>query len=489
MRIQPLDDNSVPSGENPSETRSFVKSEEFRVSLRLTDGGIYAIILKLLQVIAHMKALIGIRREDKNQWERRVPLIPSHVRELIQNNPLEVWLQPSSIRVFSDQDYLREGARIEEDLLPCSIVFAIKEIPLDFFKKEKAYIFFSHTIKGQAHNMPMLKKMMDLGCTLIDYEKIADEKGQRLLFFGKQAGQAGMIDTLWALGQRLDHEKKETPFSAVKQACQYASLVEAKEEIEKVGWEIHEHGLEPSLVPLVCGFTGYGHVSLGAQEIFDLLPFETIGPQDMLSFFKERNYVSNKLYKVIFKEEDMVEPIDPNVKFELQEYYDHPQKYRSIFDSYLPSLTILANCIFWTPDYPRFVTKESLRRLYLENRQPRLRVIGDISCDIGGSVEVTVRATMSDNLVFVYDLVKDEAKDGVLGEGPVIMAIDNLPAEISLESSVFFSEALKSLVPSIIRADFSGNFEDCRLPETVKKAVIIYRGKLTPDFEYMKKFI
>ncbi|MDH4257419.1 MAG: hypothetical protein OEV50_01305, partial [Candidatus Aminicenantes bacterium] len=141
------------------------------------------------------------------------------------------------------------------------------------------------------------------------------------------------------------------------------------------------------------------------------------------------------------------------------------------------------------PAYPRFVTKESLKRLFLGNTEPRLRVIGDISCDIEGSVEVTVRATMPDNPVFVYDLVKDEARDGVEGKGPVIMAIDNLPAEISLESSVFFSAALKSLVPSIIRGDFSADFEDCQLPEAVKKAVILYRGKLTPDFEYMKKFI
>ena len=436
-----------------------------------------------------MKILIGIRREDKNQWERRVPLIPSHVKELIQDNPVEVWLQPSSIRVFSDQDYLREGARIEEDLSPCSIVFAIKEIPLDFFKKEKVYIFFSHTIKGQPHNMPMLKKMMDHGCTLIDYEKIADEKGQRLLFFGKQAGQAGMIDTLWALGQRLDHEARENAFSAINQAFQYASLVEAKEEIEKVGWEIHEHGLEPSLVPLVFGFAGYGHVSLGAQEIFDLLPFEEIAPGDIPSFFERKNHASNTLYKTVFREEDMVEPIDPNAKFELQDYYDHPQKYRSTFDSHLPFLTVLVNCIFWTPVYPRFVTKESLKQLFLGNTEPRLRVIGDISCDIEGSVEVTVRATMPDNPVFVYDLAKDEARDGVEGKGPVIMAIDNLPAEIPLESSVFFSAALKSVVPSIIRADFSGDFENCQLPEAVKKAVILYRGRLTPDFEYMKKFI
>jgi alpha-aminoadipic semialdehyde synthase len=116
-------------------------------------------------------------------------------------------------------------------------------------------------------------------------------------------------------------------------------------------------------------------------------------------------------------------------------------------------------------------------------------VIGDISCDVEGSVEVTVRSTTPDNPVFVYDLEKDEARDGVKGKGPVIMAIDNLPAEISLESSVFFSTALKTLIPTLAAADFSGDFKNCGLPASVKKAVILFRGKLTPDYEYMKKFI
>lgn len=441
------------------------------------------------QVVFSMKIHIGIRREDKNPWERRVPLIPAHVRELSQNNPIEIWLQPSDIRVFPDRDYSEEGARIEEDLSSCSIIFAIKEIPIHFFQKDKVYVFFSHTIKGQPHSMPMLKKMMDLGCTLIDYERITDEKDQRLLFFGKQAGQAGMIDTLWALGKRLSHQKTENSFSSIKPAIQYASLVEAKEEIERVGWQIHESGLHPSLVPLVCGFAGYGHVSRGAQDIFDLLPFKEIQPGEIASLFEEKNYASHTLYKVVFKEEHMVKSLDASVEFELQDYYNNPQKYCSVFDSYLPFLTMLVNCIFWTPDYPRFVTKETLKKLFLGNDEPRLRVIGDISCDIEGSVEVTVRATTPDNPVFVYDLEQDEARDGVEGRGPVIMAVDNLPAEIALESSVFFSEALKTLVPFIAAADFSGNFENCGLPESVKKAVILYRGQLTPDYEYMKKFI
>lgn len=436
-----------------------------------------------------MKTLIGIRREDKNPWERRVPLIPAHVRELMQKYPLEIWLQPSKIRVFSDEDYLREGATIEENLSACSLILAIKEIPLHFFEREKVYIFFSHTAKGQPHNMPMLKKMMELGCTLIDYEKIVDEKGQRMLFFGRQAGQAGLVDTLWALGQRLAREGIENPFSMLKQTYHYRSLVEAKEVIEKVGWQISKSGLPPSLVPFLCGFTGYGHVSQGAQEIFDLLPFEEIRASQVRSFVRKKNFSANKVYKIVFKEEDMVKPKSSGIKFDLQDYYDNPQKYRPVLESYLPYLTILVNCIYWAPKYPKFVTKKYLKRLFAKESSLRLRVIGDISCDIEGSVECTIKATDPKNPVFVYDPLNEEVRNGFEGRGVVIMAIDNLPAEISLESSIFFSQALKPFIPDMALANFSGDFSSCHLPRPIKKGMILYRGQFTPDYEYMKNFL
>ena len=147
-----------------------------------------------------MKRVIGIRREDKNEWERRVPLIPADVDQLAKEHKIEFVVQPSPIRIFKNEEYHSAGATISEDLATCSAVFAVKEIPEELFQEGKTYIFFSHTIKGQEHNMPMLKKMMEKKCQLIDYEKVADDKGRRLIFFGNFAGYAGMIDTLWALG-------------------------------------------------------------------------------------------------------------------------------------------------------------------------------------------------------------------------------------------------------------------------------------------------
>jgi saccharopine dehydrogenase (NAD+, L-lysine-forming) len=165
-----------------------------------------------------MNACFGIRLEDKNEWERRTPLIPAHVKELREKHGLEVYVQSSPIRAFGHQEYEQAGARIVEDLTACPLILAIKEIPPQLFEKDKTYVFFSHTIKGQAFNMPMLQRLLDLGCQLIDYEKIVDERGRRQVFFGNYAGLAGMIDTLWALGQRLAWEKIDTPFSHLRPA-------------------------------------------------------------------------------------------------------------------------------------------------------------------------------------------------------------------------------------------------------------------------------
>jgi hypothetical protein len=298
-----------------------------------------------------------------------------------------------------------------------------------------------------------------------------------------------MIDTLWALGQRLAEEGIENPFVGIRQTIHYASLVEAKEEIQKVGWAIHNQGVDSSLTPLVFGFAGYGHVSLGAQEIFDLLPFEELAPGEVEGLIKKREKDGKKVYKTVFKEKDMVEPGPGRRGFDLQDYYRNPQDYRPVLDRYLPHLTVLVNAIYWAPQYPRFVTKDFLKTLWRGPRAPRLRVIGDISCDVDGSVECTVRCTDPAHPVFTFDLEKDEAITGFSGKGPTVMAVDNLPAEISLESSVFFSQTLKPFIPGLIDADFRTDFPSCRLPAPLKRAVILFRGEFTPDYAYMREFI
>ncbi len=432
-----------------------------------------------------MAFIIGIRREDKNRWERRVPLIPEHVKEFKEKHGIETIIQPSQIRVYSEDEYTKAGAIVQEDLSNCPTVFAVKEIPIDFFEYGKTYIFFSHTIKGQKYNMPMLKKMMDLKCNLIDYEKIVDERGYRLVFFGRFAGLAGMIDTLWAFGRRLNSKNIDTPFNEIKQTIHYKSLNEIKEHLEKIGKKIQQNGLPESLTPLIIGFAGYGNVSKGAQEILDILPVKEISPKEIEKIYG--NPSNRCIYKVVFKEEDMVEPISSDDSFDLQDYYQHPEKYQSIFEKYVPHLTILMNCIYWNTQYPRLVTKNFLKKNYTERLS--LQVIGDISIDINGAIEFTEKATTQDNPVFVYDPLTDTIKDGYIGEGVVIMGVDNLPCELPRESSHAFSNALHTLAPEIAKADFTQDFDNCKLPHEIKKAVVLYHGKLTPDYQYIDKYL
>lgn len=433
--------------------------------------------------------IIGIRREDKNIWERRVPLIPSHARELIQDHGIRILIQPSRTRVFDDDDYRREGVQVKEDLSPCGIILAVKEIPVELIMNNRVYLFFSHTVKGQTQNMPMLKTLMAKQCSLIEYEKITDDKGRRLLFFGIQAGQAGMVEVLHALGQKWAVEGIETPFTRLDQPYKYQSLVDIKEKIKKIGWDIYNSGLAPTLKPVIIGFAGYGRTSTGAQEIFDLLPHKEIKPADLQAFMEKGDFASHRLYKVVFEEKDMVRPKIRNQSFSLDDYYRHPEKYESQFDRYLPYMSALVNCIYWTQDYPRFVSRESLEKLFREQQQPRLKVIGDISCDIEGSVECNFFATTPDQPYYIYDPLTGKKYDDIRRRGIALMTIDNLPAEIPLESSAFFSQALKTFLPALARSDFSQPFSNMELPSPIRRALVLHRGELTPDFRYLNKFI
>jgi len=435
-----------------------------------------------------MVACIGIRREDKSPWERRSPLTPEQVHRLRQEADVQVVIQPSSRRIFEDAAYAAAGAQLSESLSSCRVILGIKEIPPQNIEPGKTYVFFSHTIKGQPHNMPMLRRLLELGCQLIDYERITDAAGRRLIYFGRYAGLAGMIDALWALGRRLHWEGIDTPFMDLRRAWEYGDLETAKEGVRAVGARIAQEGVPPALQPLIVGIAGYGNVSRGAQEIFDLLPFQEAAPAQLAGLFERLRQTDHQLYKVIFREEDMVEPLIPVEHFELQDYYQRPHNYRSRFESYLPYLTIMINAIYWESRYPRLVTRASLKQLFAQGA-PYLRVIGDLSCDIEGAVECTDHCVTPDQPVYVYHPRTGLTTPGVAGDGPVILAVDILPAELPREASQAFGEALMPLTPALARADYDVPLDECHLPDEVRRAIICYRGELTPAFRYLERHL
>lgn len=434
-----------------------------------------------------MTARIGIREEDKNVWERRAPLTPHAVVELTAQG-LEVFVQKFRRRAFTEEEYEAVGARVVDDVRFCDVVLGIKEMPLGYFRPGGAYMFFSHTIKGQPHNMPMLRRLVELGCTLFDYELVRDEKHRRLIFFGRFAGLAGMVDTLWTLGQRLERLGQPNPFTVIEPAHMYPSLEAARGAVAAVGARIVADGVPDALTPLVVGFTGYGNVSRGAQEIFDLLPHEEVLPQDLAAFVARRPGANRRLVKVVYHEEHLVQPADPARPFELQDYYDHPEQYRSIFGPHLGLLTVLVNGIFWAEKYPRLATRDQLRTLFA-GLPPRLLVAGDISCDVDGSLACTVRDTDSGDPVYVYDPATGAAPSGFTGPGLAVMAVSNLPCELPMEASASFSDALAPFVPKLARANLAGTFEHAALPPELARSAILWHGEFTPDFQYMKQFL
>ncbi len=434
-----------------------------------------------------MGVTIGIRREDKNEWERRVPLVPTDLKELSKDPNLVFTIQPSEIRVFTDDEYRQAGITVDENLDDADIVVAVKEIPIDVLQEKKVYFFFSHTIKGQPYNMPLLQHLLDSKSTLIDYERIADEQNRRLIFFSVHAGYAGMIESLVCLARRMEYNGVKTPLLELKHAYEYGSLIEAKNHLLQIGNRIQAEGMGEHEDPIIIGLAGYGNVSRGCQEILDCLPVKEIAVSDLEETAGMTAAQAGPLVKVVFKEQDMVEPKSNDAQFVLQDYYQRPENYRGIFENYLPHMDLLMNTIYWEDRYPRLVTKKWAKGQYGPDKRPRLQVIGDISCDIEGSIELTLKAPMPDQPCFVFDPQTGKIHDGIEGDGPVIMAVDNLPCELPRESSEYFSEVLRDMMTALGQTDFQSDFEGLHLPSHLKKAVITHRGELTPSYKYLQE--
>lgn len=431
---------------------------------------------------------IGIRLEDKNHWERRVPLVPTDIAPLIQDHGLRVIVQPSPQRTYGDDAFRAIGAEVDMDLSSADVVFAVKEIPVPLITPERTYVFFAHVIKGQPYNMHLLRHLLDSRSTLIDYERIVDDQGKRLVLFGREAGEAGMIDSLHLLGRRFALEGLDTPFAEIRLAHDYSDLSEAKEQLEAVGANIRR-GMASTFestadLPLVFGFMGGGNVSQGAQEIFDILPFEEVAPEDLQTVCAQGPAIDDRLIKVRFGRQHLATPKDPTEAFDKETYSQHPERFRGRLAEFLPHVSVLMNGIYWTPEFPRFFSRAEAQDLWSRGER-KLRLIGDVTCDIDGAIELTYKATSPDDPAYVYAPSSDSFHAGIEGDGIIVLAVDNLPCELPRDASNRFSHSLRSFVPSIARADYSKPFEDLTLPPEIHRAVITHRGELTPNYEYL----
>lgn len=427
---------------------------------------------------------IAVRRENKNRWEKRVPLVPKDIEDLSAKG-IEFIVEASDVRAFEDDRYAEAGAELRQDVGDAPVILGVKEVALEFIDRPGAYMFFSHTMKGQRQNMPMLQRILDASASLFDYELITDDEGKRLVFFGRHAGYAGALESLHALASKLEARGVSSPLSTLKQPHEYADLDEALVAVGEAGAAIKAHGFAPETGPVTIAVMGYGNVSKGAQHVLNHLGIEWVRPNELEGIASKGS--SRAIYGAIFREEDMAQPLDSTRSFDLAEFYDHPERFESVVDRILPHLTMLLTTYYWEPRYPVYVSKASLGKLALEGAM-KLEVIGDITCDIGGSIEPTYRPTTPDKPCFTYAPLEDAFSEDVQAEGVAIMAVDNLPCELSVDASRHFSESLKPFIPALASMNLdAARLEESGLPPELMRACVVWRGELTERFRYLNE--
>ncbi|EGD76105.1 hypothetical protein PTSG_00811 [Salpingoeca rosetta] len=438
----------------------------------------------LLQQVGR-RGVIAVRRETKNRWERRAPLVPKHVRKL-KRMGFRVLVQPSDMRVFTNEQYARAGAELVEDLSAASVVLGVKEVPLSELHPNKTYVCFSHTIKAQEGNMGMLDDILSKNIRLIDYECMLDENKKRVIGFGKFAGIAGMIDLLRGLGDRLLGLGYSNPFLGMGYMDYFHSVAAAKTALQLVGNNILINGTPKAVAPMIFGFTGTGNVTQGALEIFEQLPHEYITAKDLEVVIASGD--PNTLYGIKLQREDLVQHKDPTqrVTFDKNHYNSNPDEYEPIFHTKIaPHISALVHGMYWDARFPRLLTCDQMRALH-NTGTSRLIAIADISADPNGSIEFTRECTTIDRPYEVYNPNTDTSVFDWEAEGILLGSVDNLPAEIPVEASIHFGDLLVDYIPELARSDMTLPFEQqTDIGDTLRNAIITAHGKLTPRYEYI----
>ena len=391
---------------------------------------------------------IGIVRESRND-ENRTPLVPEHIKKYKESNPnINFIIQPSNSRCFSDEEYELCGAKINENLNECSIIFGVKEIDPNILINNRTYLFFSHTFKInkqqkniEKHKKDLLLSILNKKITLIDYENIRGKNGTRCLGFGRFAGIVGCYNTLNLLLKVLG---KQSLASAYK-INDYERLVLNLKNL-----------YFPKTKILV---TGDGRVAKGVIELLNLTNIKAVSKKDFLE---------KKFDQPIFCNLETKDYVTNNssTNFNLEHFIDNPQDYSSSALQYLKETDILISAHYWDPSSPKIFENEDLKDLQ------NLKIVGDITCDINGSVPTTIRSTTIEEpnyWIERYNLKEiDENNDGI-----AVMAVDNLPSELPRDSSTEFSEGIiKEVLPFLLKED------DGR----------ILNGTITTDGSFLEKY-
>jgi alanine dehydrogenase len=404
-----------------------------------------------MPIFVQMKT-IGILRETKQPPDKRTPLTPEQCRDVMDKlEDVQILVQSSPDRCFPDESYRNMGIQVVEELSNAAILLGVKEVVPEQLLSGKTYLFFSHTIKKQAHNRLLLRKIMEKGITLIDYETLVWDAGNRIIGFGRFAGIVGTHHALrmWGL-------KKGTYVLKPAHACK---------DMEELFAQYEHLEITPARIVL-CGD---GRVAHGAIELFKKLKIHHVTPEE----FMENTY-DHTVY-VHLRSEDYYERKDGR-EWDKSDFYKHPMEYRSSFRPFYQKADILINAVFWKEGVEPFFTREEMKR-----KDFTIKVISDITCDIPGPLPSTLFNTTINDPYYGYQPLLEKAVAPFGKDTIEVQTIGNLPCELPVDASVEFGEQLiRHVFPNLLYQD-TGNI--------IAQATIVQSGKLTVRYNYLSDFV
>lgn len=396
---------------------------------------------------------IGIIREGKNPPDRRVPFCPDQLKSLSERfaGRFSFMVESSPDRCYSDREYLAAGIKVAPDISDADVFFGVKEVPIGKLIPNKTYFFFSHTIKKQHYNKPLLRAILEKNICLIDYEALKDMEGNRVVAFGRWAGIVGAYNAFWTYG-------KKTALYDIKRASECGDLLELTKELKKV-----------QLPPVKIVVTGAGRVGRGVKEILEVLNIPEVEPDEFLHL-----YFEEPVFTVLDTSAYNRRKSDGG--YNREEFYSNPEKYESHFLKFAEAAEIFIAAAYWDPEAPRLFSLDDIK-----SPDFSISVIADVTCDIGGSIPTTLRA--SHILEPVYDVDRETGEEiHAFGSQTSIsvMAIDNLPCELPRESSRAFGQMLEQwVIPALLQQN----------DPMLERATVARDGDLTLEFMYLRDFV
>jgi alanine dehydrogenase len=366
---------------------------------------------------------------------------------------LQLVVQESTVRCFSDQEYRDLGLEVRADVSDCDILMGVKEVPIAQLIPNKTYLFFSHTIKKQPANRELLRQILQKNITLIDYEMLTNARGERIVAFGRWAGIVGAYNGLLTYGHKHG-------LYALKPAWQCIDMEDMQEEFFKV----------KRLPPIKMVVTGTGRVAQGAVEVLDRMGIRRVSVYDYLYHdFHEPVYTQ-------LRSSDYNRRRDGRV-WDTPDFHKHPEEYESTFSNYLPVTDLLIACAYWHPAAPKLFTEEDTRRPNF-----RINTIADVTCDVNGSVPTTKRSTTILEPAFDYNPATGELEPPYSRPGNITeMAVDNLPCELPRNASRDFG---RQLIDNVFPHLLSDTPDDI-----IERATITKGGQLTERYQYLADYV